>query len=85
MQALYKSVDDIIRGSSETEELAIFFNRWPEIENHLILITQMLLRSRIPAAFMGTRQQMPGNLETIGTASLARTVCGDNSMAATAA
>jgi len=46
---------------------------------------QMLLRSRIPEAFMGTGQQMPGDLETIRTAGPARAVCGENSMAATAA
>jgi flagellar biosynthesis protein FlhF len=37
-----------------------------------------LIRSRIPAVFAGTGQEIPGDLEEIDTAGLARLVCGES-------
>jgi flagellar biosynthesis protein FlhF len=48
-------------------------------------MTETLLRSQIPGTFVGTGQQLPDDLETIGAAGLARAVCGENALAAMAA
>jgi flagellar biosynthesis protein FlhF len=48
-------------------------------------MAETLLRSKIPAAFVGTGQQLPDDLETISAAGLARAVCGENVLAVMAA
>jgi flagellar biosynthesis protein FlhF len=48
-------------------------------------MAETLLRTRIPAAFAGTGQQLPDDLETVSAAGLARAVCGENALAAIAA
>ncbi len=48
-------------------------------------LVETLVRSAIPATFVGTGREMPGCIEELDAAKLVQAVCGDRNMAAAAA
>jgi flagellar biosynthesis protein FlhF len=87
----------VLRADARSADMSHVTSRFSAMEVSRLLFTgldetlslgamvETLLRTNIPAAFVGTGQQLPDDLEAVSVAGLVRAVCGENALAAIAA